>query len=57
MSNINGKVYALNVITPIRTWKTWVLRTAFFLLGHVKPLQSDPINLSFIALDGALAGG
>ena len=48
MSNINGKVYALNVITPMKTWKTWILRTVFFVLGHVKPLQSDLINLSFI---------
>jgi hypothetical protein len=48
MSNINGKVYALNVITPMKPWKTWILRTLFFVLGHVKPLQSDLINLSFI---------
>jgi hypothetical protein len=48
MSNINGKVYALNAITPMKTWKTWILRTAFFVLWHVKPLQSDLINLSFI---------
>jgi hypothetical protein len=48
MSNINGKVYALNVITPMKPWKTWILRIAFFVLGHVKPLQSDLINLSFI---------
>jgi hypothetical protein len=48
MSNINGKVYALNVITPMKPWKTWILRIAFFVLGHVKPLQNDLINLSFI---------
>jgi hypothetical protein len=48
MSNINGKVYALNVITPMKTWKTGILRTVFFVLGHVKPLQNDLINLSFI---------
>ena len=48
MSNINGKVYALNVITPMDPWKTWILRAAFFVLGHVKPLQNDLINLSFI---------
>jgi len=48
MSNINGKVYALNVITPMKPWKTWILRTAFFVLDHVKPLQNDLINLSFI---------
>jgi hypothetical protein len=48
MSNINGKVYALNAITPMKPWKTWVLRGFFFLLWHVKPLQQDLINLSFI---------
>ena len=48
MSNINGKVYAMNAITPMRPWKTWLLRAFFFILGHVKPLQSDLINLSFI---------
>lgn len=48
MSNINGKVYAMNAITPMRPWKTWVLKTIFFALGHIKPLQQDLINLSFI---------
>jgi hypothetical protein len=48
MSNINGKVYALNVITPMKPWKTGILRAAFFVLGHVKPLQKDLIDLSFI---------
>jgi hypothetical protein len=48
MSNINGKVYALNVITPMKPWKTSILRIAFFVLGHVKPLQADLINLPFI---------
>ena len=48
MSNINGKVYALNAITPMKPWKTLVLRGFFFILGHVKPLQQDLINLSFI---------
>jgi hypothetical protein len=48
MSNVNGKVYAMNVITPMRTWKTPILRLLFFVLWHVKPLQQDLINLSFI---------
>src|ERR1700724_3921634 len=48
MSNINGKVYAMNVITPMKPWKTWILRGHFFVLGHIKPLQNDLINLSFI---------
>lgn len=48
MSNINGKVYAMNAITPMKPWKTWVLRAILFALGHAKPLRQDVINLSFI---------
>jgi hypothetical protein len=48
MSNINGKVYAMNAITPMRPWKTWILRAIFFALGNIKHLQLDLINLSFI---------
>jgi hypothetical protein len=48
MSNINGKVYAMNAITPMKTWKTWILRVLFFLLGHIKAMRADLINLSFI---------
>jgi hypothetical protein len=48
MSNINGKVYAMNVITPMKPWKTPILRLLFFILGHVKSKQQDLINLSFI---------
>jgi len=48
MSNINGKVYAMNVITPMTPWKTPILRLLFFILGHVKSKQQDLINLSFI---------
>ena len=47
MSNINGKVYAMNAITPMKPWKTWILRLIFFVLWNVKPLQKDLINLSF----------
>src|ERR1700709_704898 len=48
MSNINGKVYALNVVTPMKPWKTWLLRGFFLLLGWIKPLQKGLIDLSFI---------
>ena len=48
MSNINGKVYAMNAITPMRPWKTWILRLIFFILKNVKSKQQDLINLSFI---------
>ena len=48
MSNINGKVYAMNVVTPMQPWKTWLLRILFFILWNVKPLQQNLINLGFI---------
>ncbi|WP_353071264.1 hypothetical protein [Tunturiibacter gelidiferens] len=48
MSNINGKVYAMNVVTPMKPWKTWILRLLFFILWNIKSQQKDLINLSFI---------
>ena len=48
MTNINGKTYAMNAITPMQPWKTPILRLLFWLLGLIKPLQKDLINLSFI---------
>ena len=48
MSNINGKVYAMNVITPMKPWKTWILRLIFWVLGIWKPAQADLIQLKFI---------
>jgi len=48
MTNINGKTYAMNAITPMKPSKTWILRLVFFLLGLIKPLQKDLRNLSFI---------
>ena len=32
----------------MKTWKTWILRLVFFVLWHIKHLQNDLINLSFI---------
>ena len=48
MSNINGKVYAMNCVTPMKPWKTPILRLIFFLLWNIKSKQQDLINLSFI---------
>lgn len=48
MTNINGKTYAMTAITPMKPWKTPILKVFFFLLGHIKPLQSKLVNLSFI---------
>lgn len=48
MTNINGKAYAMNAITPMKPWKTPLLKLFFFILGAVKPLQNDLKNLTFI---------
>jgi hypothetical protein len=48
MTNISGKAYAMNAITPMKPWKTPLLRGVFFLLGAIKPLQKNLKNLSFI---------
>jgi hypothetical protein len=48
MTNINGKAYAMNAITPMNPWKTPILKLFFFILGVIKPLQKDLKDLSFI---------
>lgn len=48
MTNINGKTYAMTAITPMKPWKTPILRVVFFLLGRIKPLQVRLVDLSFI---------
>src|SRR5271155_640304 len=46
MTNINGKAYAMNAITPMKWWKTPILKFLFFLGGLVQ--LTDLKNLSFI---------
>jgi hypothetical protein len=48
VTNINGKTYAMNAITPMKAWKTPLLKLFFFLLGHIEALRADLVNLSFI---------
>jgi len=48
VTNLNGKTYAMNAVTPMRVIYSPILKAIFFLLGHIKPLQNDLINLSFI---------
>src|ERR1051325_3823797 len=48
MTNINGKAYAMNAITPMKPWKTPLLKLFFLILSAVTPLQKDLKNLSFI---------
>ena len=48
MTNINHKTYAMNAITPMKWWKSWIVRVFFVILGTLKPLQKDLVQLSFI---------
>ena len=31
----------MNAITPMKPWKTILVRAFFFILGAIKPLQAD----------------
>ena len=48
MSNIHGKAYAMNTISPMRPWRSCILRVFFFIWSHYKPLGDGLIELSFI---------
>jgi len=48
MSNIHGKQYAMNAISPMKPWKTWIVRVFFFYLGRFPSAGGDLVNLSFI---------
>ena len=48
MSNIRGKTYAMNAISPMKPWKTWFLRALFLVVGWFPKLNIGLIQLSFI---------
>ena len=48
MSNIHGKAYAMNTISPMKPWKTYILRLFFLVWRHYKPLGDGLVELSFI---------
>jgi len=48
MANIHYKAYAMNAITPMEWWKTWIVRVILFSLGAIKSLRNDVVQLSFI---------
>lgn len=48
MSNIAGKAYALNVITPMRRWHIWLKRAIFLTVRALPHLMSGLIGLSII---------
>lgn len=38
MSNVAGKAYGMNVVTPMRPWKTWINRF-IFMVARTQPQQ------------------
>ncbi len=48
MSNIAGKAYAMNVITPIRWYKVWINKLIFWYAGRNPSTLKGLITLSLI---------
>lgn len=48
MSNIAGKAYAMNVITPIRSYTTWVNKFIFWMALKIPSTLKGLITLSLI---------
>jgi hypothetical protein len=48
MSNTAGKAYAMNVLTPVRPWTTWVNRLIFMAARAIPSTLSGLLGLSLI---------
>jgi hypothetical protein len=48
MSNIAGKAYAMNVITPMHWYTAWMNRFFFWVSGRHRPFISGLLTLSLI---------
>ena len=48
MSNIAGKAYAMNIITPMRPWRTWVQRLIFMASRCMPGTLSNLMGLKLI---------
>jgi hypothetical protein len=48
MSNIAGKAYAMNVVTPLNWYTEWWTRLTFFVAGRVKSTVMGLLTLSLI---------
>lgn len=48
MSNIAGKAYAMNVLTPVRPWKTWIQVLIFMAARSVPAQLSGLLGLKLI---------
>ncbi|HEV2674801.1 MAG TPA: hypothetical protein VGV37_09680 [Aliidongia sp.] len=48
MSNVAGKAYAMNVLTPMRPWRTWINRFLFMVARALPETLSGLLGLSII---------
>ena len=48
MSNIAGKAYAINVITPIRWWTAWLNKLIFWFALKIPKTLNGLLTLSLI---------
>ncbi|HVJ54589.1 MAG TPA: hypothetical protein VM689_19165 [Aliidongia sp.] len=48
MSNVAGKAYAMNVITPMKPWRTWINRFLFMVARSLPETLSGLLGLSLI---------
>ncbi len=48
ITNLNGKAYAINVITPIKPWTTLIQKAIFRFIGLRPKTTERLVNLSFI---------
>lgn len=48
MSNVAGKAYGMNVVTPMRPWKTWVNRFLFMVARGLPQHLAGLLGLSLI---------
>jgi hypothetical protein len=48
MSNIAGKAYGMNVLTPMRPWRTWVQNAIFMVARAVPSTLSGLLGLKLI---------
>ena len=48
MSNTAGKAYAMNVVTPVPPWRTWINRLIFMVARAVPGTLSGLLGLSLI---------
>jgi hypothetical protein len=48
MSNVAGKTYGMNVITPMRPWRTWINRALFMVSRAIPRTLQGLLGLSII---------